>query len=208
MDSWRLWRSVASDRMCLVYLEELGGISIPMPKKLPCSVAFQWFLLPYQDWKNMVYQSHLGSASSINHLIIFFLLTSVCIRVEEVWKYENSIATKNFQSFHWSSLFSYIVHFFCYRKTSWLSLHPHLLYYYFWHKYSREKLPTVSFFIYKRVEMYMRVGIKTPHLLYHWGHLGALAGDPGCFPLDDEAYPPSSIFYLYYVPYISFIKRN
>ncbi|GJW10274.1 hypothetical protein Tco_1576101 [Tanacetum coccineum] len=24
------------------------------------------------------------------------------------------------------------------------------------------------------------------------GHLGALAGDPGCFPLDDEAYPPSS----------------
>ncbi|KAL7144051.1 hypothetical protein ABFS83_08G232600, partial [Erythranthe nasuta] len=23
-------------------------------------------------------------------------------------------------------------------------------------------------------------------------HLGALAGDPGCFPLDDEAYPPSS----------------
>ncbi|GKF73555.1 hypothetical protein Tco_0219887, partial [Tanacetum coccineum] len=24
------------------------------------------------------------------------------------------------------------------------------------------------------------------------GHLGALAGDPGCFPRDDEAYPPSS----------------
>ena len=24
------------------------------------------------------------------------------------------------------------------------------------------------------------------------GHLGALAGDPGCFPLDDGAYPPSS----------------
>ncbi|TYI30076.1 hypothetical protein ES332_A05G359600v1 [Gossypium tomentosum] len=24
------------------------------------------------------------------------------------------------------------------------------------------------------------------------GHLGALAGDPGCFPLDGEAYPPSS----------------
>uniref|UniRef100_A0A0D2ZTA3 Uncharacterized protein n=1 Tax=Brassica oleracea var. oleracea TaxID=109376 RepID=A0A0D2ZTA3_BRAOL len=24
------------------------------------------------------------------------------------------------------------------------------------------------------------------------GHLGALAGDPGCFPLDDEAYPPPS----------------
>ncbi|KAL8263025.1 hypothetical protein R6Q59_024374 [Mikania micrantha] len=24
------------------------------------------------------------------------------------------------------------------------------------------------------------------------GHLGALAGDPGCFPLDDEAYPLSS----------------
>ncbi|KAL8234095.1 hypothetical protein R6Q59_020195 [Mikania micrantha] len=24
------------------------------------------------------------------------------------------------------------------------------------------------------------------------GHLGALAGDLGCFPLDDEAYPPSS----------------
>ncbi|KAL4319637.1 hypothetical protein GQ457_18G012680 [Hibiscus cannabinus] len=24
------------------------------------------------------------------------------------------------------------------------------------------------------------------------GHLGALVGDPGCFPLDDEAYPQSS----------------
>ena len=30
------------------------------------------------------------------------------------------------------------------------------------------------------------------HLCHLADHLGALAGDLGCFPLDDEAYPPPS----------------
>lgn len=32
------------DRIHLVYLDEMGGIVIPMPKILPCSVASQWLL--------------------------------------------------------------------------------------------------------------------------------------------------------------------
>jgi hypothetical protein len=47
---------------------------------------------------------------SLNH-IFFFLL------VFESKKYENSITTKNFQSFHWKSLFSYIVNCFWYGKN-------------------------------------------------------------------------------------------
>ncbi|KAL6006528.1 hypothetical protein ACLOJK_032021 [Asimina triloba] len=37
------------------------------------------------------------------------------------------------------------------------------------------------------------------------GHLGALAGDPGCFPLDDEAYPPSS-HWPTLTPYSKFVS--
>ncbi|GJZ37624.1 RNA polymerase beta'' subunit, partial [Tanacetum coccineum] len=37
----------------------------------------------------------------------------------------------------------------------------------------------------------LAVSAPLPPLLLS-GHLGALAGDLGCFPLDDEAYPPSS----------------
>lgn len=47
---------------------------------------------------------------SLSH-IFFFLL------VFESKKYENSITTKNFQSFHWNSLFSYIVNCFWYWKN-------------------------------------------------------------------------------------------
>ena len=53
------------------------------------------------------------NASTINHLVIFFFF----LLVFESKKYENSITTKNLQSFHWKSLFSYIVNCFWYGKN-------------------------------------------------------------------------------------------
>ncbi|KAL2900351.1 NAD(P)H-quinone oxidoreductase chain 4 chloroplastic [Bienertia sinuspersici] len=68
------------DRIRLVYLDEMGGIGIPMPKYSHSSVVFQWHLLHYQpkisfNSKNTNYFWN-GNWNDINSYLFIIYVTS------------------------------------------------------------------------------------------------------------------------------------